>query len=431
MNRNQIEQQIDAVRANVREVLTQAKGSGDAASYEFANVTAPWLGAEIVGEKDASKKALRVAEEVSKKSAELESLQKQLEKLREAEGALDALAKGDSEPAKTIVHPGGETKGRKSFGELVTEHPTFKLWAKGGARDSRIHLPDLSFKALFETGAGWAPESTRTGFVAEKITRPIQLLDILPMGRTGQAAVVYMEETTRTPGAAGTAEGAQKPQSAYALTERSVTVREIADSIPVTEIQLEDVPMVESYLNGRLVFGIRQVLDEHAVDNGGDTDSIIGLLNAGTGPGTAGGIQSTPLGASSLIEGIMAGMTDVRVNGRAAPSHVLINSTDWQTIRLTREGAGSGTYLWGPPSEAGPARIWGLPIVLVDTLTSGTALVGSFESPWITLFERRGVVVEQGWVNDQFRENRRTLRASGRWALAIYRPHAFTLVEST
>ena len=127
----------------------------------------------------------------------------------------------------------------------------------------------------------------------------------------------------------------------------------------------------------------------------------------------------------------MSGMTDVRVNGRAAPTHVLVNSTDWQTIRTTREGAGTGTYLWGPPSEAGAPRIWGLPIVLVDTLTAGTALVGSFESPWITLFERRGVVVEMGWVNDQFRENRRTLRASGRWALALYRPHAFTLVEST
>src|SRR5690606_28840175 len=340
-------------RADVREVLTQAKGSGDAASYEFANVTAAWLGAEVVGEKDASKKALRVAEEVSRKSAQLEDLQKQLEKIREAEAGLDAVAKHDSEPASKMVHAGGEAKGKeqKSFGEPVTEHPTFKLWAKGQGRDSRISLPDLSMKTLFQTAAGGLPESTRTGFVAEKITRPIQLLDILPMGRTGQAAVVYMEETTRTVGAAGTAEGAQKPESAYALTERSVPVREIADSIPVTEIQLEDVPMVESYLNGRLLFGIRQTLDEHAVDNGGDTDSIIGLLNAGNGPGTAGGIQSTPLGASSLIEGIMSGMTDVRINGRAAPTHVLVNSTDWQTIRLTREGSGAGTYLWGPPSE--------------------------------------------------------------------------------
>lgn len=431
MNRNTIEQQIDSARAKVREVLAQAKSADgkDSASYDFAAVTAGWLGAEITGEKDPAKKALLVAEQVSQKSVELESLQKQLEKFVEAEKALAETERIDREPVKGIVHPGKSQEQPKTLGQLVTAHPGFKLFKGRGT--ASIELPDLEFKTLFQTAAGWGPESTRTGFVAERITRPIQVLDILPTGRTGQAAIVYMEETTRTHAAAGVAEGAQKPESAFALTQRTVPVQEIADSVPVTEIQLEDVPMVESYLDGRLVFGVRSTLDEHAIDNGGDAESITGLLNAGTGPGSVGGIQSTPIGAASFIDAIMSGMTDVRVNGRAAPTHVLVNSTDWQTIRTTREGAGTGTYLWGPPSEAGAPRIWGLPIVLVDTLTAGTALVGSFESPWITLFERRGVVVEMGWVNDQFRENRRTLRASGRWALALYRPHAFTLVEST
>jgi hypothetical protein len=58
------------------------------------------------------------------------------------------------------------------------------------------------------------------------------------------------------------------------------------------------------------------------------------------------------------------------------------------------------------------------------------ALVGSFELSWIGLFERRGVVVDQGWVNDQFRENRRTIRASGRWALVMFRPPAFCKITS-
>jgi hypothetical protein len=92
-------------------------------------------------------------------------------------------------------------------------------------------------------------------------------------------------------------------------------------------------------------------------------------------------------------------------------------------------------YLWGPPSEAGPARIWGLPINLNDVLTTNvgqdrTALVGAFDLSWIGLFERRGVVVDQGWVNDQFRENRRTIRASGRWALVMFRPPAFCKITS-
>jgi HK97 family phage major capsid protein len=429
----ELQTKIEAKRARVREVFEETKSTDkDKPDYDFAKAKAGWLGAEIVGIEDAAEKTIRVAEAIQTETAELNELQEKLEKLDAAQKGLDKFNRDDNEPAQRVQHADGDRKERKTIGRMVTEHEHFKTWLHDGmsswGHGKKIVLKDAGLKTLFQTSAGWAPESIRTGFVAEKITRPIQLLDILPMGNTGQAAVVYMEETTRTPGAAGTTEGAQKPESVYALTERSVTVREIADSIPVTEVQLEDVAMVESYLEGRLAFGIRQKLDEHAITQGADTDSIVGILDNVL-------IQDQPLGSDSLQDAILKAITLVRVNGRAMPTHVVMPSLDWQNIRLSREGAGTGLYLWGPPSESGPPRIWGLPIVLNDALPGttgqdGKVLVGSFESPWITLFERRGIVVEQGWVNDQFRENRRTIRASGRWALVIYRPEAFATVTT-
>ncbi|KKL21759.1 hypothetical protein LCGC14_2442260, partial [marine sediment metagenome] len=85
-------------------------------------------------------------------------------------------------------------------------------------------------------------------------------------------------------------------------------------------------------------------------------------------------------------------------------------------------------YIWGSPSETGTPRIWGWPIIENEALTENTGLVGSFMPLWIQLVERRGVIIEIGFVNDDFTKGKKTLRGSGRWALPVYRPAAFCTV---
>ena len=55
--------------------------------------------------------------------------------------------------------------------------------------------------------AGWAPQAIRTGIVIPSAQRPIQVLDVLRTGDTLMNAVLFMEETTATSGAAEMAEG--------------------------------------------------------------------------------------------------------------------------------------------------------------------------------------------------------------------------------
>jgi HK97 family phage major capsid protein len=434
----EIQTQIDAKRARVAAVLEKTKTDQQHADsgepiYDFSKADAEWLGKEVIGIEDAGEKAQRVASAIVTETTELNDLCRKQESLQKAQDAAGEFSRDEerAERDRKTRGPGHPDSGKdeKSLGRQLAEQMAAKWKDSGWGHGPTIQLPEASLtKTLFQTGAGWLGESTRTGRVVDAVVRPEQLLDILPKAATGQPAVVYMEETTHTNSAAGVAEGAQKPESAYALTERTVAVKEIATTIPVTEIQLEDVPMVESWLEGRLRQGIRDTLDEHCMDNGGGSNTVTGILNNGS-------IQTQAQGADSFQDAILKASMKVRVNGRAITSNVLMNSFDWQTIRLTRESSGSGMYLWGPPSEAGPARIWGLPINLNDVLTTNvgqdrTALVGAFDLSWIGLFERRGVVVDQGWVNDQFRENRRTIRASGRWALVMFRPPAFCKITS-
>lgn len=425
----ELREQRDTLRKDLAAVFDAAKttdGEGGKPGYDFRKVDADAVGDELA-KLEGFEKSSRIAAWVQEKTAELDDVCEKLEPIEAAEAEAKAWDEREKQ-IKRFPHPGtGDTgngherKQQKSFGRQITEHPTFKRWQEG-SKDGKIRLEGVGLselKALFQTTAGWAPESTRTGFVAEAVTRPLQILDIMPTGNTGQAEIVFMEETLRTHAAAETAEGASKPESSFELTEQRSPVQEVADSVPVTDIQLEDVAMVESYLEGRLNFGIQQRLDSQILNGDGISPNLEGILNTT-------GIQTQAKGTDPTPDAIFKAGTLLRVNGRVVPTHVLLHANDWQEIRLLRTS--DGIYIWGSPSEAGPERIWGWPVIQNEALTEGTGLIGSFMMPWITLFERRGVVVETGFVNTQFRDNQRTIRASGRWALVLYRPAAFATV---
>lgn len=424
-------EKVDTKRAQLRALFQQTKASDDGEEYtDFEKAEADWL-PDDVAKLEGTTKSRRMCEIVGAANEELEELQADLTIRETADNAGKALALRDKTPVLRPPHPG--SKGgddyveRKGFGQLITEHANWEIWQKSGFTPGAcpaIRFKDMGLtelKTLFQTSAGWAPESTRTGRVVDAVTRPLQAIDILPTGQTGQANVVYMQETTRTHGAAEKTEGAAYAESEFVLTEQTSPVRKITDSVPVTDEQLEDVPMAQSYLEGRVGFGVMQRLDSQAIAGDGIAPNIDGIINVG-------GIQTQARGADPVPDAIYKAGTLVRVTGRAIPTHVLLHPTDAQGIRLLRTA--DGIYIWGNPADKGAATIWGWPIIENESLTVGTGLVGSFMPLWIQLVERRGMTIEIGFVNDDFTKGKKTLRGSGRWALPVYRPTAFCTVTS-
>jgi len=403
----------DTAREQLKTIFTEAKT--DEGVHDFRRVkSVPGLDGV-----EGTDRSIRVAEAVRSKNDELNALQIKVETLQAAEKAGSDFDHAENTPANVPSHPG--QKQRKSAGQQMTEHAIYKRWL-GGERDGAIEIPDYGLKelkTLFETGAGWGPESVRLPGFVDAVTRPLEIIDIIPTGQTGQAQVVYMEETTRTHSSAETAAGGVYNESAFALTEKTSAVRKITDSIPVTDEQLEDVAMAESYLDGRLRFGLRQRLDSQILVGDGTAPNLEGILNKA-------GIQTQAKGTDPVPDAIFKAMTKLRLVGRVMPTHVVMNPNDWQGIRLLRTA--DGIYIWGNPSESGPERIWGLPVVQSSAQTENTGLVGSFEPAWISLFERRGIVIERGFTGSQFTEGKQTLRGSLRTALSIFRPAAFATV---
>lgn len=319
-------------------------------------------------------------------------------------------------PSNAIAHALDGVKGaksEKSFGEQFVDAWTPEM------KGREFELEGFDVKTLFETTAGWLPESTRTGRMVDEATRPIQISDVIPFTTTGQAAVVYMEETTATYAAAEAAEGAAFAESTFVLTEVTSPVRKIAHFIPVTDEQLEDEPQVSGYLDNRMRFGLLQRLDYQLAQGDGIAPNLEGILNRA-------GIQTQAKGADPTPDAIFKAMTKVRVTGRAIPGAVLIHSTDWEPIRLLRTV--DGIYIWGSPSQAGDTTIWGLPVVQNEVLTAGTALVGDFAN-FSEFAVRRGVTVKvSDSHSDYFVKGKQAIRADIRGALQCYRPAAFATV---
>lgn len=432
----QAREKLATKQEELGKVFEEAKVSGKdgATEYDFSKVEC--LGVDVKGN------GVAVAEKVKALNSEADALAEHAEKLEDAEKA----AAQHAEREKAVDRPrlpglgGGKDRelfgGFKSIGECVVEEKAFKAWQKSGAAGGIVVsladvLPSdilaksaafatIGAKTLMSTGAGWAPESIRAPGFVEAATRPLQVIDIIPVFPISQEAYVYMEETTRTHAAAETAEGGDYPESAFAFTERTSPVKKIGDSLPVTDEQLEDVAQVEGYINGRLMFGVRQRLDGQCVNGDATGSNLRGIKNVA-------GIQSQDVGADPVMDAFYKAMTKVRLTGRAIPTHHLMHPEDWQDIRLTRTA--DGIYIFGAPTEAGPERLWGLPVVQQDAEDAGWGLVGSFQPAWLAIHEKRGVDVQVGFVGSQFTQGKRTVRADMRAAFAVTRPAAFCEVN--
>lgn len=349
---------------------------------------------------------------------ELEDLAERVQQLeiREIEGQLEMREKQIAEPTTNKVHPTGPMGEHKTFGQMFVESQQFK-----DSRKRRNDYPlelEIGLKTLFQTSAGFAPESVRSGLLVEAATRPIQVLDLIPTFPINQASFVYMEETTRTHAAAEVDEAGTYQEDTFAWTQKTSSVLKIGSIIPVTDEQLEDEGQVRSLLDQRLRFGLRQKLDSQILVGTG-TGTPLQLL----GINNKTGVQTQALGTDDQIAAFMKALTKVRFTGRAVPNGAIFHPNDWQAVILLQNT--NGDYLFGNPFMGpGPASLLGIPVAVSDGQTENTGLVGDFAN-FSRLDDRRGVMVQTGYQANDFRDGKVSLRADLRVAFTVTRAAAF------
>ncbi len=393
------------------EVFRLAKtGEGDESVYNFSDK-------EVLTKLEA-KDANDAMQKVRARNTELENLGTELRQAEAKHYASQITKRADAliTPGKgSILHPDDPLSDEKmSLGQRFVRSKQWKQ-SKSSSSDIPLHL-EMELKTLFQTTAGFAPESIRSGLLVAAAVRPIQVMDLIPSFPINQASFVYMEETTRVHSAAEAAEGASYAESQFQWTQKTSTVRKIADSIPITDEQLEDESQVSSLLDQRLMFGLRQRLDGQILVGDGLGNNLTGINNVA-------GIQTQAKGTDDRITAFAKALTLVRFTGRAIPSAAVFHPNDWLAILLIKDA--NGQFLFGNPfSGAGPTSLLGIPISQSDAQTEGAGLVGDFQN-FSRLDDRRGVVVQTGFVGTQFTDGKVTLRADLRTAFTVTRPAAF------
>lgn len=167
----------------------------------------------------------------------------------------------------------------KSLGQMVGERPELKDYAANGCAGSI----SMSIKTAITSAAGSGASlivNDRVSGILGLPTRQLRIRDLLTPGRTTSNSVDYARQVTRTNNAAMVAETTQKPESAYAWELANAPVRTLAHWVPASRQAMDDIPQLESLIDGELRFGLDDVEDQQLLLGDGTGQNLNGLYTA-------------------------------------------------------------------------------------------------------------------------------------------------------
>ena len=332
-------------------------------------------------------------------------------------------------PGEQAVDPSGEeTPGDapKSLGEHFLKHAGDMLRDSKGSRIS-ISAPEFKAAADSHVLTGWTagtPFLTDYDRTVVQTFRPqTTIADLLGKGSISGNAISYLVEGAREGAFNTVAEGGAKPQMHYVNPTAVVdALKKIAGFIKLTDEFLEDAPFLKSEIDGRLLYDLAWFEEQQLLNGNGTGQNVLGLLNRS-------GIQ-TEAGTSLADnpDSIFRAITKVSTASGLRADGVVINPTDYQALRLAKDGNDQyygGGFFAGQYGQGGipdNPPLWGLRTVVTPAIAAGTVLVGAF-SQAATLYRKGGVRVEATNSHDtDFTNNLVTIRAEERVALAVRRP---------
>jgi HK97 family phage major capsid protein len=123
------------------------------------------------------------------------------------------------------------------------------------------------------------------------------------------------------------------------------TVTTIAHWVLAHRQILDDVPMLQSYIDGRLRYGLGYVEDNQLLNGGGTGTDLNGIYTQAT----ASTANLAVVAAPTKIDVLRAAMLQASL-ANIPPTGIVLHPTDWFKIETTKDTAGA--YIIGNPAEA-------------------------------------------------------------------------------
>ena len=391
-----------------------------------ANVAAAALPEAIQAElkkigDDIRAQAEKVDKEIKRNGEMSAETRAKVDELLTTQGEVSArLATAEQLVAK-LEQGGGGADRPKSMGEQFTDADGFEGFA------NQVH-GQTKFKARINAAvtsdtasAGDAIAPMRLPGVNQSPERRLFLRDLLSWGRTSSNAVEYVKETGFTNNAAPVSENpaSGKPESDIVLDMLSAPVATIAHYIRASKQVLGDVPMLQSYIDGRLRYGLKLKEEAQLLKGSGSGLNINGIYTQATAYSEPGGVfvqNETRIDRLRLAM-LQAALAEYTADG------IVLSPIDWANIELTKDA--DNAYIYANPRFLGAPSLWGLPVVATQSMDAGDFLVGAFQmgaQGWDR--EDVNVIVSLEDANN-VTQNMVTILVEERLALTVFRPEAF------
>lgn len=333
--------------------------------------------------------------------------------IRQAQNNLEVRL-GEAEQLYARLPTGGAHATKQDIGEIVLNNEAVLdlLAAKEGGR--RAAVPVNIRNALTTFG-------TKVDGTSQIIAGPeprLHVRDLIMPGQTANNTVYYIKETGFTNNAAAVAENAAKPYSEITLAEVNSAVRTIAHLLKQSKQIMDDLPQLQSFINGRLMTGLKRVEDFQLLFGSGTGQNLNGIFTQATA-------YAAPITVAdpTWVDILRLAMLQAELADLPATGHALHRS-DWAAIELTKDL--EGRYLFANPMANTTPMMWGLPVAETNhSAMLGKFLTGSF-AQGAQIFDREDANIIISTENsDDFEKNMISIRCEERLALAVYRPEAF------
>ncbi|MEU6460328.1 phage major capsid protein [Streptomyces sp. NPDC046976] len=374
---------------------------------------------------------------VSSEAQEIKALIDAEQLMTEIKQYLDAPAAPPAAAAHYGQRPGIE---EKSLGDLFVESSSYQHATQAGFRDKPYIRADIEGKSIFSLSAGTVTHqvlgSAQNLGIAERPFRKFHIRDLFPKSTTKNAVLYGARETGWTNNArqvkeryaadgtspatgADTDTWGRAPRSKLTLTPVMYPVAEVAHLLDAHKNILSDEPRLKTFINGRMVEGVKYSEDWDLLHSVGDGQSLTGIYN------TPGVQQYQGLATDQYSVQIRRSITKALL-AEYDPTGIVLSPTMWEHVEVEEDKNGAFRVAIAVAIGA-EKKVWRLNVVETTAMADTDFLIGAF-GLGAQLHDRENVSVTVSSENaENFEKGLITFRADERLALEIPRPESFVI----
>jgi HK97 family phage major capsid protein len=367
--------------------------------------------------------------ERTKKFSELATIDERMTAQLQLEQRSQAINSGiDSMLGSMLDRQNDSLTDERSIGERFAGDE-YRQWVEGGGRGSfHVDMPGVEFRAITDTTLGVSGSGgtltrpqrlTRIG--QDFLDRRTFLIDELPVINVTQGNIEYVQDKTPLADLADAgrevAEQATKPQSGATFQVVSESAAVIAEWTNMTRQVMADVPQIQSYLDGRMRYGLKRRADKQVISGDGVSPNLLGLT------GRSGIVTYAPGGAEARYKSIRHAIR-LGEDVESVYELIVLNPADAEIFDLSNDttaGLHAVNAMAGDLRDAPARTAWGLRQVRSTAIASGTALL--IDPTAVAVFDRQQV---QAYMTDShgnnFTSNLITMLLEVRLGLGLFNP---------